>query len=385
MKRSKQNLMNTGYFEEANLATAKGSAGNKLNYNVDVKEKPTGSFSVGGGYSSLDGIIGQGSVQQTNFLGLGLKANLSASLGAKSQTYSIGITDPYFLDTKWNLGGDIYRSQRSYSDYTRRLTGADIKGGYPINDFVGTFFMYKFEVKDLYNPQQAYQIFNNADPDSFPLGETTTSSIMASVTHNNTDYRLDPSTGFIDTVSAEFAGLGGNNKFARFTMENTWFHPIYKKVVFSTKLALGYIQEVEGQLVPIDEKFYLGGIYSLIGYKARTVCPVNHLGLASPVNGSPSDQVVYLGGNKEVYGNAEFSFPLLAEAGVKGVLFFDYGNSSSDTYAKMFGSLMMSYGAGIRWASPLGPLLLMYGIPVNPRSGLDSPSGRFEFSIGSLF
>ena len=159
MKRSKQNLMNTGYFEEANLATAKGSAGNKLNYNVDVKEKPTGSFSVGGGYSSLDGIIGQGSVQQSNFLGLGLKANVSGSLGAKSQTYSIGVTDPYFMDTKWNLGGDIYRSQRIYSDYTRRLTGADIKGGYPINDFIGTFLMYKFEVKDLYNPQAGLSDF----------------------------------------------------------------------------------------------------------------------------------------------------------------------------------------------------------------------------------
>jgi outer membrane protein insertion porin family len=385
LKRSKQNLMNTGYFEEANLATAKGSAGNKLNVNVDVKEKPTGTFSIGGGYSSLDGIIGQGSVQQSNFLGLGLKANVSGSLGARSQTYSVGVTDPYFLDTKWNLGGDIYRTQRIYSDYTKRQTGADIKGGYPINDFVGTFFMYKFEVKDLYNPQQAYQVFNIADPDSFPLGETTTSSIMASISHNNTDYRLDPTTGFINAFTAEFAGLGGNNKFARYTLENTWFHPLYKKVIFSTKLVLGYVQEVGGQPVPIDEKFYLGGIYSLCGYKARTVSPVDHLGLASAVNGIPTDQVVYLGGDKEVYGNAEFTFPILADVGVKGVVFFDYGNSTSDTYGKLLGSLLMSYGMGIKWASPLGPLILEYGIPLNPRSGLDSPSGRFEFSIGSLF
>jgi outer membrane protein insertion porin family len=385
MKRSKQNLMNTGYFEEANLATAKGSAGDKLNVNVDVKEKPTGSFSVGGGYSSLDGIIGQGSVQQSNFLGLGLKANVSGSLGAKSQTYSVGMTDPYFMDTKWNLGGDIYRSQRIYSDYTRRLTGADIKGGYPINDFIGTFLMYKYEVKDLYNPQQAYQVFNNADPDSFPLGVTTTSSIMASFTHNNTDYRLDPSTGFIDTVSAEFAGVGGNNKFARYIMDNTWFYPLAKKLTFSTKLVFGYISEVEGQLVPIDEKFYLGGIYSLIGYKARTVSPVNHLGLANVINGAPSDQVVYLGGNKEVFGNAEISYPLIADVGIKGILFFDYGNSTSDSYAKMFGSLLMSFGGGISWASPLGPLRMEYGVPVNPRPGLDNPGGRFEFAIGSLF
>jgi len=384
IKRSKQNLMNTGYFEEANIATAKGSAGNKLNVNVDVKEKPTGSFSVGGGYSSLDGIIGQGSVQQANFLGLGLKANVSGSIGGKSQTYSLGLTDPYFLDTKWTLGADVYRSQRDYSDYTRRLTGGDIKGGYPINDFVGTFFMYKYEIKDIYNPQDAYSRLNNDDPDNYPLGTTTTSSILASITHNNTDYRLDPSTGFINSFTAEYAGLGGNNKFARYTLENSWFHPLYKKLIFSTKLALGYVQEVEGAKVPIDEKFYLGGIFSLRGYKARTVSPVKHLGLLDHPTISQSDQVVYLGGNKEIYGNTEFTFPILSDVGVKGVVFFDYGNAD-DQYNKLFNSLLMSYGAGIRWASPLGPLRLEYGIPVNPRPGLDSPSGRFEFSIGSLF
>ncbi|KAB0665127.1 outer membrane protein assembly factor BamA [Oryzomonas japonica] len=385
IKRSKQNLMNTGFFEEANLATAKGSAGNKLNLNVDVKEKPTGSFSIGGGYSSLDGIIGQGSVQQSNFLGLGLKANVSGSIGGKSQTYSLGLTDPYFLDTKWTLGADVYRTQRDYNDYTRRLTGGDIKGGYPINDFIGTFFMYKYEIKDIYNPQQAYQDLHSTDPDNYPLGMTTTSSVMASITHNNTDYHLDPTTGFINSLTAEFAGLGGNNKFARYTLENTWFHPIYKKLIFSTKLAVGYVEEVGGKLVPIDEKFYLGGIYSLRGYKARTVSPTKHLGTANPTNGVKSDEVVYLGGNKEAYGNMEFSFPILAEAGVKGVVFFDYGNSTNDSYSKMFDSLLLSYGAGIRWASPLGPLRLEYGIPVNPRAELDSRSGRFEFSIGSLF
>jgi outer membrane protein insertion porin family len=385
MKRSKQNLMNTGYFEEANLATAKGSAGNKLNVNVDVKEKPTGTFSIGGGYSSLDGIIGQGSVQQSNFLGLGLKANVSGSIGSRSQTYSLGVTDPYFLDSKWNLGGDVYRTQRIYSDYTKRLTGGDIKGGYPINDFVGTFLMYKYEVKDLYDPQQAYDEFHIDAPQSFPLGETTTSSIMASITHNNTDYRLDPTTGFIDSFTAEFAGLGGNNKFARYTLENTWFHPLFQKLVFSTKLVLGYVQGVEGQLVPIDEKFYLGGIYSLTGFKARTVCPVDHLWLASPVNGIPTDNVVYLGGDKEFNGNAEVGFPILADVGVKGVVFFDYGNSTNENFSKMFGSVLMSYGLGIKWASPLGPLVVEYGIPLNPRPGLDSAGGRLEFTIGSLF
>lgn len=382
MKRSKQNLMNTGYFEEANIATAKGSASNKLNVNVDVKEKPTGTFSVGGGYSSLDGFIAQGSVAQSNFLGLGLKANVSAAIGGKSQTYSIGLLDPHFLDTKWSLGADIYRSERDYIDYSRRLLGGDIKAGYPINDVVSTFFIYKYEIKDIYNPSSGYQTLHNQDVDNYPTGTTTTSSIFSSITRNTTDYRLDPSTGMINSFSAEYAGLGGDNRFARYITDHNWFHPIYKKLIFSTKLTLGYVQEV-GQRVPIDEKFYLGGIFSLRGYKARTVSPYKNQ-LTKDIVGNLSSEHVYLGGDKEVFGSTEFTFPLLQEVGVKGVVFFDYGNAFVENNT-MMKTMLMSYGGGIRWASPIGPLRLEYGVPINPRSDIDNKSGRFEFSVGSLF
>lgn len=382
MKRSKQNLMNTGYFEEATIATTKGSTDNKLNIDVNVKEKPTGTFSIGGGYSSLDGIIGQGSIQQANFLGLGLKANLSGSIGGKSQTYSLGITDPYFLDTKWTLGGDIYRSERDYIDYSRRLMGGDVKAGYPINDFIGTFFMYKYEIKDIYDPQLAYQSLNVQDPVNYPLGSSTTSSVYGSITRNTTDYRLDPSSGMINSLSVEYAGLGGDNKYARYIGDTTWFHRLYKKLILSSKLTLGYIQDV-GKPVPIDEKFYLGGIFSLRGYKARTVSPVKTQ-LSKDISGNSALDQIYLGGNKEVFGNIELTFPILQEVGIKGVAFFDYGNAYGDDQ-KMFSSMLMSYGGGLRWASPIGPLRLEYGIPLNPRQGLDSSSGRFEFSIGSLF
>lgn len=381
MKRSKQQLMNLGYFEEANIATAKGSDSNKLNVSVDVKEKPTGTFSIGGGYSSLDGIIGQGSVQQANFLGLGLKANVSASIGGKSQTYAVGLTDPYFLDSKWTVGADVFRSERDYTDYSRRLTGGDIKAGYPINDFVGTFFMYKYEIKDIYNPTWAYQTLSIKDPDNYPLGTTTTSSISGSISRNTTDYRLDPSSGMINSLSAEFAGLGGDNKFARYIADSTWFHSLYKKLIFSTKLTLGYVQEV-GQPIPIDENFYLGGIYSLRGYKARTVSPIKTQ-LPNDIIGNTTSDLVYLGGNTEVFGNAEFTFPLIPDVGIKAVAFFDYGNAVNEK-DKMLSTMLMSYGAGIRWSSPIGPLRLEYGIPVNPRD-IDSRSGRFEFSIGSMF
>ena len=386
LKKSKQNLMNTGFFEEANLVTAKGSSADKLDLNVEVKEKPTGTFSVGAGYSSLDGIIGQGSVSQANFLGLGLKATLAASFGSKSQTYNVGITDPYFLDTKWTVGGDIYRTQRLYLDYTSRATGADLKAGYTLSDTLSTFLIYKFEEKEIYDESEALLQNIHSGALLAPLTWSTTSSLTSSLTRNTTDYRPDPTSGMIDTLSVEFAGLGGTNRFLRYITEHTLFYPVGWGTVASLRGTLGYIQGL-GTEIPFDEKFYLGGISSLRGYLGRTVCPIISSSLTTTDGnglGYTALNHVYLGGDVEAVANLEYTFPLLKEAGLKGVVFFDVGNAAN-TLGSAFSGLLSSYGGGIRWFSPIGPLRLEYGIPLNPRDGIDKASGRLEFSIGSIF
>jgi outer membrane protein insertion porin family len=386
LKRSKQNLMNTGFFEEANLVTAKGSAPDKLDLNVEVKEKPTGTFSVGAGYSSLDGIIGQGSVQQANFLGLGLKATLAASFGSKSQTYNLGLTDPYFLDSKWTVGADVYRNERQYLDYTRRATGGDIKAGYPISDSLSTFWLYKYEEKEIFD--ESAGLLQNIHVGAIVAPEQTssTSAIQASITSNTTDYRLDPTSGMMDTLSIEWAGLGGTNRYLRYITEHTLFLPVGWGSVASLRGTFGYIQGL-GKEIPIDEKFYLGGISSLRGYSARTVSPNRTTNVTlQDANGIGvvSTDRVYLGGQIEAVANLEYTFPLLKEAGLKGVLFFDAGNSN-DTLKSTFSNILTSYGGGIRWFSPIGPLRLEYGFPINPRAGIDKTSGKLEFSIGSIF
>ena len=386
LKRSKQNLMNTGFFEEANLATAKGSAADKLDLNVEVKEKPTGTFSIGAGYSSLDGIIGQGSVQQANFLGLGLKMNASASLGSKSQTYNLGLTDPYFMDTKWTLGADIYRNERQYLDYTRRATGGDIKAGYPLSDTISTFWLYKYEQKEIF--EESEELLQNIHNGSVlaPEKTSTTSAIVASLSRNTTDYRPDPSTGMMNTLSVEFAGLGGSNRYIKYLTEHTLFQPLLWGVG-SVRGTLGYVQAYGGKEIPIDEKFYLGGISSLRGFSSRTVSPFKTTPVSiiddSGAHGT-KDNRVFLGGAAEAVANVEYTFPLLKEAGLKGVLFFDAGNCA-DNLNDTFSTVLSSYGGGIRWFSPIGPLRLEYGIPINPREGIDSKGGKLEFSIGSIF
>jgi len=383
LKKSKQNIMNLGFFEEANLATVKGTADNRLNLNVNVKEKPTGTFSIGGGYSSLDGFVGQGSVQQSNFLGLGLKGNASASIGGKSSTYNVGLTDPYFLDTKWSLGGDIYRTEREYIDYTRKATGGDIKSGYQISDTLSTFFLYKYEEKTISEESLALQDTRRRYPDLVSPAESTTSSISASITSNTTDYRMDPSNGMVNSLSVEFAGLGGTNKYLRYIGQSSRFLPAGFGTVFMVRGTFGQILEM-GEILPIDEKFYLGGISTLRGYKGRTVSPYVLTTTSDGELGSPiGTERAYVGGDTEAILNVEYILPLLKEAGLKGVLFFDAGNAA-DGISDTFSDIRMSYGFGIRWFSPIGPLRLEYGIPINPRDGIDD-SGKLEFSIGSFF
>ncbi len=383
LKRTKQNLSNLGFFEEASIAPAKGSASNKLDLNTVVKEKSTGQFSIGAGYSSSDGIIGQGSIQQSNFLGLGLKGTLSASLGGKTQLYNIGLSDPYFLDTNWTLGFDVYRSERDYEDYTRRVTGGDIKAGYRLSDELSTFWLYKYEVKSLYDFSTGFL----QNPSLLTETSGTIGSLYGSVTLDKTDYRLDPTKGYNGTLSAEYAGLGGNQRFARFIGQSAFFYPLIWHTVFSLRGELGYMMRI-GKDIPIDEKFYLGGINTLRGYSSRTVSPTKttYLKSVDSVTGVATTvpTTVYLGGIKEAVLNAEYVFPIIKSAGLKGVAFFDAGNSYGPG-EQYFSKVLMSYGLGIRWYSPMGPLRLEYGIPVNPREGIDSKSGKFEFSIGGFF
>jgi len=386
IKRSKQSLMNLNFFEEANIATARGTSNDKLDLNVDVKEKATGTFSIGAGYSSLDGLIGQGSVSQSNFLGLGLKATLAGSIGSKSQTYNLGLTDPYFMDTKWTLGGDIYRVERDYIDYTRRATGADIKAGYPLSDTVSTFWIYKFEKRDIYNESAPLQS-SIATHAIEPLETSgTTSSVTASLTRNSTDYHPDPTRGMVNSASVEVAGLGGTSRFVRYITDHTLFFPVGFGTVGSIKGSLGHIQGI-GKDVPIDERFYLGGISTLRGFESRTVCPVR-IG-SVPGNdehgeNQASTNRVYLGADTEMVVNLEYQFPLLKDANLKGVLFVDAGNADN-SFNATFSRILASYGFGFRWFSPIGPLRLEYGIPFNPRDGIDKASGRLEFSIGNFF
>jgi len=362
LKRSKARINNLGFFEAVDVTTSEGSDQGHVNVDVNVKERSTGTFSIGAGYSSVDGFVGQGSITQENFLGRGWKLNLAASLGGDSTTYQIGLTDPYFLDKNLTLGFELYQTTREWDDFSRDATGGAVKLGMPVlDDYSRALFVYRLEEKEIYDVDPwADQDIQDEE------GTSIISSLTSSFTRDTTDYRLDPSTGQVFETSWELAGIGGDEKFNKFIVDYRHFWPAPLNTVFSAHGQIGYIQDW-GDDVPIDERFYLGGINTIRGFDSREVGPRDE-------NGD------FTGGDMEAYANFEWLFPLAKDMGIKGVTFFDVGNAWDTNYLSDW---RYSVGAGIRWLSPLGPLRLEWGYNLDPEEWEDN--SRLDFMIGRFF
>lgn len=365
IKRSKARINNLGFFEAVDISTVPGTSPANVDLDVNVKERSTGTFSVGAGYSSVDGFIAQGSITQENFLGYGLKLNLAASLGGESTTYQIGVTDPYFLDKDLTAGFELYNTDREWTDFSRKAVGGALKLGVPVYDeYTRAFFVYRYEQKEIYDVDEFA-----SDDIKDEEGRSTISSLTSTLSRDTTDYRLDPSSGYTAQVSLELAGLGGTEKFAKAIIDARHFWPAPFGTVLSAHGQIGYLEAFGGEDAPLDERFYLGGINTLRGFEPREVGPRD-------------DEGDYIGGYKETYFNFEWLFPISKEAGVKGVTFFDVGNAWGED-EDIFSSWRYSVGAGIRWLSPLGPLRLEWGYNLDPEEWEDN--SRFDFMIGRFF
>lgn len=363
IKQSRNQLRNLGYFEEINITNEPGSKPDLNNLKIDVSEQPTGTFSVGAGYSSVDSFIAQGSISQANFLGYGLKLSASASLGGSSEVYRLNLTDPYFLDTRWTTGFEIYKSEREFNDFTESANGGAVKVGHPIGKRARGLLTYRYENKE---------IFDIADTVTSQVildqaGESTLSSLTATLSRNSTDYRLDPTKGSLTTLTTEYAGLGGTENFAKVELSHRLFYPLFWKTVLSLHGDIGYALETDGP-VPLSEKFFLGGLRSIRGFETREV--------------GPQDGDSFIGGEKAAFFNLEFLFPINEKYKIKGVAFLDGGNAWREN-EDYFTNMRYGAGYGIRWLSPLGPLRFEWGYNLDPR--VDEKDSVFEFSIGTFF
>ena len=367
MKRSRNNLNRLGYFERVSIAPQPGSSENKMVLNVDVKERPTGQISAGIGYSSVDNIIGTASISQSNFLGTGLKLDLSGTISSKSSRYQLGFTEPWLFDKPISAGIDLFKVNREYPDFTRGSYGFDVRLGFPVYERdVRGYLTYKLEevtVKDV--SSSAAQLIKDQE------GKTTTSSLSGAIKRDTRDDAFFPNKGSVTSLSAEFAGgpIGGDNNFVKYIAEGAKYFPMPWDTTVITRGVIGYIQGFGGKEIPVYERFYLGGINTIRGFRTRSIGPRD----------TATNDVI--GGNKEVFANLEYLFPLVAEQRVKGLIFFDAGNAYNGNID--LGDLRTSAGLGVRWFSPVGPLRLEWGRNLNRREG--EKATQWEFTIGTVF
>lgn len=377
IKRSRQEINDLGYFKKANLTTTKGTVPNRVILNVEVEEKPTGSLSFGAGFSSVDKLVGMVQLSQDNFLGKGQRLDLQAQMGGTSR-FNFSFTEPWLFDTRWSSGVDLYNMERWYEDFDRDSLGGSLRVGHPIGEFSTISFAYEYEQVDI----------SDVDSDAVleiqeSEGETTTGAIVAGFTRSTLDDRFVPRTGTMSRLSAKFAGVGGENNFVTFIGSYSKFFPMPKDSAFMIRGTIGYSAGYGGDDVPIWEKFFLGGLDTMRGFEERTVGPHKRRGDYSLFVDDRDDYDV-VGGEKELFFNFEYVFPVIKEAGVRGVVFFDAGNAyeRGESY---FSDIRASTGFGVRWQSPFGPLRLELGINLDPESKYDEDSSEFHFTMGTLF
>jgi outer membrane protein insertion porin family len=407
LRTSRQRVMALGFFETADISTKPGSSEDKVVAVVEVKERPTGTFQIGAGFSSYENFILTGQISQQNFFGWGQTLSLQVQWSKVRQLYQIQFVEPYFLDTRWTFAFDLYRTESIYTTFTRASTGGSLTWGYELSGLAPWWaFARRLEDMRLFATYTNERVDVTADQLSTLARRQsesgTTSSIRLSLQWDKRDNRLFPTRGFYFSTSAEFAppllapeAIFGEdvNLFSRYAFDTRYYHPIYRGVVARAKLTLGLIRGWDASHpIPVSELYYVGGINSVRGYRFLSIAPRAHA--AQNLNDvATTTNEVEVGGDKQVILNFELEFPIFAEAGIKGVVFSDFGNAFaehqySDPTVSL--SLFKSIGFGLRWISPIGPLRFEWGFPLNRRRDpitgdyIDEPLD-FQFTIGNFF
>jgi outer membrane protein insertion porin family len=372
LKQSKENLVRAGYFKDVKITTTPAKTPGEMDAKVEIQEGPTGTLSGGMGYSSVDKIFGVVQLSENNLFGLGWKTTLNAQFGKTRTLYSLDFRDPYFLDTDYNLLLNVYKTETKYTDFTRKGKGGKAGLGYTFSRNVTGSMALRIDQTQILDAGQAVSPILQEE---FAKGLQKTHSIILSAVRNTTDKYFDPSRGTVASSSLEYAGgpLGGDSQFVKYFLNFKGYHPVTASTVLSGNFLWGHTISTEGGRVPIFERYFLGGPYSIRGFKSRTVSPKD------PNTGE------LIGGNKELVMNVEYIFPLVGEVGFKGVLFFDAGSAYRQGDWPWSGAAPMKYaaGLGVRWYSPMGPLRLEWGWNLNPVEG--EPRKVAEFTIGTAF
>ena len=358
---SKGAIKRTGYFEDATIKEERVSK-NQVDLVVEVKETNTGTISGGIGYGTSDGIILSASVSDNNVFGSGMKGSINVERDDNELSGRISLTNPRVYDSVYSLGGSIYAEDSEWTDYDEQTYGFNINVGRKFGRYVSASVGYILEQTELSD-------FNSTFLENSYKDKSLKSSMITSVSFNNTDDYYLPRRGFSASASVEFAGLGGDEKFVTNFYKFSAFYGLRDMtdydLILRYKARLGFA--FDNGYLPINERLYLGGISSLRGYDSKSVSPKNASG-------------DLLGGEMSFNNSVEASFPLIERLKMRGALFFDYGMIGDSGISD---EIRASTGIALEWISPLGPISLIFANPLMEEAGDETSS--FEFTIGRQF
>jgi outer membrane protein insertion porin family len=386
---SKKRLGRLGYFTETDVSTqdVPGSP-DQVDVNVKVTEKPTGAVTLGAGFSSTEKLILSAGINQENAFGTGTAVGLNMSLGKINQSLALSNYDPYFTEDGISRYTDLfYRSSKPLyyigdPDYQIKSVGSNIKFGVPYTEVDRVFFgtgIEAFQIKSTSNTPQPYlnyMVDYGAAAPGYPATLNTYNvPITVGWSRDGRDSALIPSTGSLQQLNAEVGTPVGNMMFYRLFGQYQKYHSFSKANILSFNGEVGYGEAYGKYPFPITKNYYVGGIGSVRGYSPGSLGPTYY-----NVNTGTNQPT---GGQSKIVTNVEYTVPVPG-SGVDKTLrvfgFVDGGNVYGENINLV---LRYSYGLGLSWISPLGPLKFSYGIPIKslPTDNIQ----RLQFQVGTAF
>ncbi len=386
VKASEGKLRNLQYFEIVSITPEPTPETGKYDLNIQVKEQPTGRFSAGVGFSSVDSLVGYVELSQGNFsyktwppIGDGQKFKIGAQLGTKRNDLNISFVEPWFMDRKLSFGVDLYhREARYYSSvYDQRTDGFRLSLGKPLSAFSRGTLSYSLERFDVFNvAATATPIIRDEE------GTRTKSALEYTWLFDSRNHFLNPTRGNKTSISPYMAGgsLGGQTDIYGLRVRSAQYWPLIGNMVFNLRgemesvAAFGASKNANtryGDGVPLFDRLFLGGGYTLRGYEYRDV---------GPQDATTKDPI---GGNSSAYATAELTYPIWKQ--IQGAVFYDWGFVNSDSWDFDPSEYNDNWGVGLRFNLPGFPLQLDYAWPITYDERFQDGKGRFNFNIGHSF
>ncbi len=372
LRRTRQRINNLGFFESVDIEQRSRPEEDLVDFEVKVVERSTGQISFAMGYSSFENLILQGQVKWNNLMGRGQELSMTLDYSDLRSDFTLRFTEPALFDRQLLGGVDMYNKTYRYTSYDSKNTGAGFRIGRDLGEYLFARLGYKYERnKVLIIDDERASVFLREQE-----GISTVGSLNPSLTYDTRNDPYSPTSGQKIYVYAEMGGIGGNEKYYKLIGEHTYYKSLLLGFVSMTHLKIGRAEGYGGKGLPIFKRFYLGGPRSLRGFTYEDIGPQDEFGDT-------------IGGEALLQLNAELQYRFTRY--FRGFLFYDRGNvygtndaagNTTDKYYDL-GEMRHSWGFGVHFFSPVGPITLAYGFKLDQRPG-ESPS-EFHFTIGGAF